>query len=114
KSLRSHDQAPEDSCPTHVSGLCRYQPTRHTRIVTTHATAHLHRMRSWGMSRTWRAGQMKQLIALVAAVFAVSLAGCNTMAGAGRDIAKGGQKIEDAAYKTRADWRIARDRNERE
>ena len=57
---------------------------------------------------------MKTLIAVLAAVFAVSLTGCNTMAGAGKDIARGGEKIEDAAYKVRGDWRAARDRHERE
>jgi len=57
---------------------------------------------------------MKQLIALLAAVFAFSLTGCNTIAGAGKDIERGGQKIEDSAAKVRSDWRAARDRNERE
>lgn len=31
--------------------------------------------------------------------FAVTLSACNTMAGAGQDIQKGGEKIEDAATK---------------
>jgi predicted small secreted protein len=57
---------------------------------------------------------MKAMIAVMAAAFAVSLTGCNTMAGAGRDIERGGQKLTDAAYKVRADWRAARDRNDRE
>ena len=57
---------------------------------------------------------MKTLMAVIAAVFAVSLAGCNTMAGAGKDMQRGGEKIEDAAYKVRSDWRAARDRHERE
>ena len=44
---------------------------------------------------------MKKLVALVtvAFAFAVPLAGCNTMKGAGQDIQKGGQKMEDAAQK---------------
>lgn len=44
---------------------------------------------------------MKQLAAMIAVVFAfaVPLAGCNTMKGAGQDIQKGGQKMEDAATK---------------
>ena len=37
----------------------------------------------------------KSLIALL--VMAGFLAGCNTMEGAGKDIKKGGQKIEDSA-----------------
>lgn len=57
---------------------------------------------------------MKISIALLAAAFAVSLTGCNTMAGAGRDIERGGQKLTDTANKVRADWRAARDRNEGE
>jgi predicted small secreted protein len=44
---------------------------------------------------------MKKLAALitVAFAFAVPLAGCNTMQGAGQDIQKGGEKLEDAAAK---------------
>ncbi len=43
---------------------------------------------------------MKKLAAMIAVVFAfaVPLAGCNTMKGAGQDIQKGGQKMEDAAH----------------
>jgi len=37
------------------------------------------------------------LIATLATLFA--LGGCNTIAGAGKDIQKGGEKIEDAAKK---------------
>lgn len=37
----------------------------------------------------------KSLVALL--VMAGFLAGCNTMEGAGKDIKKGGQKIEDSA-----------------
>ena len=37
------------------------------------------------------------LIVSIAALFA--LGGCNTIAGAGKDIQKGGEKIEDAAKK---------------
>lgn len=42
---------------------------------------------------------MKKLVALVAVTFAfaVPLAGCNTMSGAGQDIQKGGEKLENAA-----------------
>lgn len=44
---------------------------------------------------------MKKLTAMIAVVFAfgVPLAGCNTMKGAGQDIQKGGEKMEDAAKK---------------
>ncbi|MBB3179399.1 MULTISPECIES: entericidin A/B family lipoprotein [Variovorax] len=44
---------------------------------------------------------MKKLAALLAVTFAftIPLAGCNTMKGAGQDIQKGGQKMEDAAQK---------------
>jgi predicted small secreted protein len=57
---------------------------------------------------------MKTLIACVAAACAISLTGCNTMSGLGRDIERGGEKIQDASAKVRADWRAARDRNERD
>lgn len=56
---------------------------------------------------------MKQLIACaLAASFA--LAGCNTIAGFGRDVERGGEKLQDASLKVRADWRAARDREENE
>lgn len=44
---------------------------------------------------------MKTLSTLLAVVFAaaVSLTGCNTVKGAGQDIQKGGEKMEDAAKK---------------
>ncbi len=44
---------------------------------------------------------MKQLTALIAIAFAlaVPLSGCNTFRGAGQDIQKGGEKVEDAAKK---------------
>ena len=44
---------------------------------------------------------MKKLAALIAVMFAfgIPLAGCNTMKGAGQDIQKGGQKMEDTANK---------------
>ncbi|ANJ76092.1 entericidin A/B family lipoprotein [Ralstonia insidiosa] len=43
---------------------------------------------------------MKKLIALVALGCAF-LAGCNTMAGVGKDIQSGGQKLESAADNTK-------------
>ena len=45
---------------------------------------------------------MKTLAALfVLAGFAVGLAGCNTMAGVGKDVKAGGQAIESAADKSK-------------
>ena len=46
---------------------------------------------------------MKKLAALVAVMFAFSvpLAGCNMMKGAGQDIQKGGEKLENSADKNR-------------
>jgi len=41
---------------------------------------------------------MKRLTALLLlALFSISLSACNTMAGAGKDIEKAGDKIEDKA-----------------
>ena len=57
---------------------------------------------------------MKTFIACLAAACAISLTGCNTIAGAGRDIERGGEKLQDASAKVRADWRAARDKNERD
>ena len=42
---------------------------------------------------------MKIITTFLILVFAVTLTACNTMAGAGQDIQKGGEKIEDAATK---------------
>ncbi|RPH66087.1 MAG: entericidin A/B family lipoprotein [Burkholderiales bacterium] len=39
------------------------------------------------------------LIALLAGAFGLSLAACNTMAGAGKDIEKAGETIQGAAKK---------------
>ena len=38
---------------------------------------------------------------LIAMLLVVAFAGCNTMAGAGRDIERGGQKIEGAAERNK-------------
>ncbi len=45
--------------------------------------------------------KMKKIAAMMAFAFAfgISLAGCNTMAGAGQDMQKAGQKMENAADK---------------
>ncbi len=58
---------------------------------------------------------MKKLIAIcVSGAFALALTGCNTIQGAGKDIERGGEKIQDASIKARSDWRAARDRNDRD
>jgi len=57
---------------------------------------------------------MNLRIALLSTACALALAGCNTMEGMGTDVAKGGEKIQDASRKVRQDWREARDRNDRE
>jgi predicted small secreted protein len=57
---------------------------------------------------------MKYWMALISTVGGLALAGCNTMEGIGTDIARGGQKIQDASQQVRHDWREARVRNERE
>ncbi len=45
---------------------------------------------------------MKKLIAIVGAVmFASSLAACNTFQGAGKDIERGGEKVQDAASRNK-------------
>ena len=58
---------------------------------------------------------MKTLISMaVAAAFGLTLSGCNTIAGAGKDVARGGEKVQDASMKVRADWREWRDRHFRD
>ena len=42
---------------------------------------------------------MKTIATLIALSFAFALAGCNTVAGAGKDIQRAGEKIEDAGKK---------------
>ena len=49
----------------------------------------------------------KWIAPIVAASFALSMAGCNTMIGAGKDIERGGEKVQDASLKVRADWHNA-------
>jgi len=43
---------------------------------------------------------MRKLSALLLVAYAV-LAGCNTMAGAGKDIERGGEKLQDSAERNR-------------
>lgn len=44
---------------------------------------------------------MKLMSAFLILAFAVTLSACNTFSGAGKDIQKGGEKIEDAAEKNK-------------
>jgi entericidin B len=44
---------------------------------------------------------IKRIIGLV--LLGITLAGCNTMAGMGRDIERGGEKLQDQAYETQRD-----------
>ena len=46
---------------------------------------------------------MKRIIALV--LLGLSLAGCNTMSGMGRDIERGGEKLQDQAHETQRNMR---------
>jgi predicted small secreted protein len=41
---------------------------------------------------------MKRIVALV--LLGIALAGCNTMAGMGRDVERGGEKLQDEARET--------------
>ncbi|MFC7410661.1 MULTISPECIES: entericidin A/B family lipoprotein [Hydrogenophaga] len=42
---------------------------------------------------------MKTIATLIAAAFLLALAGCNTMAGIGKDVQKAGSAVENAAKK---------------
>ncbi|MGO4814803.1 entericidin A/B family lipoprotein [Cupriavidus sp. 2MCAB6] len=44
---------------------------------------------------------MRKLMALCALAVVVLVTGCNTMAGAGKDIEKGGEKVQGAAESTK-------------
>ena len=44
---------------------------------------------------------IRKLIALACAVAALSLTACNTMQGAGKDIERGGEKIQGAAERNK-------------
>lgn len=44
---------------------------------------------------------MKKLIALLSLLVMGALAGCNTMEGMGKDIERGGEKLQGAAQDTR-------------
>jgi entericidin B len=40
---------------------------------------------------------MKTLLALMTLISVVTLVGCNTIEGAGKDLERGGEKVQDAA-----------------
>jgi predicted small secreted protein len=66
-------------------------------------------------SNRWRLEMtMKMSNLVLIALCSVSLTGCNTMIGAGKDIEAGGEKIQESSQKVRAEWRNAWDRNEGE
>ena len=44
---------------------------------------------------------MKRIVAFVLLVVFGTLAGCNTMEGVGRDVERGGEKVQDAAKDAR-------------
>jgi predicted small secreted protein len=46
---------------------------------------------------------MKRIIDLM--LLGVALAGCNTMSGMGRDIERGGEKLQDQAHETQQDMK---------
>jgi entericidin B len=46
---------------------------------------------------------LKRIIALV--LLGITLAGCNTMAGMGRDVERGGEKLQDQAHETQRNMR---------
>jgi len=46
---------------------------------------------------------MTRLIALV--LLGITLAGCNTISGMGRDIERGGEKLQDQAHETQRNMR---------
>jgi entericidin B len=48
-----------------------------------------------------RRDEMSRYLAIALALFAVTLAACNTIAGAGQDLSKGGQAITDEAEKAK-------------
>ena len=56
---------------------------------------------------------MKTLISMAAAAaIAVTISGCNTMAGVGKDVSATGQGVTNASYKVRDDWRAWRHRHD--
>jgi predicted small secreted protein len=44
---------------------------------------------------------MQKLSVFLIAAFLLGISGCNTMSGAGKDIQRGGQKLEDSAERNK-------------
>lgn len=58
---------------------------------------------------------MKALISMAAiAALGMTISGCNTVAGMGRDVSATGQGVSNAAYNVRNDWREWRARHDSE
>ncbi|MEO8135299.1 MAG: hypothetical protein ABI831_15105 [Betaproteobacteria bacterium] len=51
---------------------------------------------------------------VVAGALGLSLAGCNTIGGVGKDVARGGEAIQDASAKVRVEWHEWRERHDRD
>lgn len=45
---------------------------------------------------------MKKLIAVMGVLVVMGLTGCNTMKGMGKDVERGGEKVQDAASRQQA------------
>ena len=46
---------------------------------------------------------VKRILVLIA--LGITLVGCNTMAGVGRDVERGGEKLQNQAYETQQEMR---------
>ena len=58
---------------------------------------------------------MKALISLAAvAALGLTVSGCNTVAGMGRDVSASGQAVSNTAYNVRSEWRQWRHRHDSE
>jgi entericidin B len=100
-------------CPTDVSATLLYRLSAllaRVRVAGWMAESCLtvpagRRTARWIAKENW-------MVLIATGAFAFALTGCNTMAGAGKDIERGGEKIQDAARKVRNDGRNARERHE--
>jgi predicted small secreted protein len=55
-----------------------------------------------GYLKLFRGNIMKKLIAAMGILMIVGLTGCNTMRGMGKDVERGGEKVQDAATRQQA------------
>lgn len=55
-----------------------------------------------GYLKLFRGNIMKKLIAAMGILVIVGLTGCNTMRGMGKDVERGGEKVQDAATRQQA------------